>query len=145
MTSYVVPTALATVDDLAGWTATTVPANATALLRSATSLVLDATKLADYCTDPDTGLATDPNIAAAMNQATCIQAAAWDALGINPLTGGIDTGGVKASKRIGTASFEIAGAAQTAAALAYAAQNLVPEAVRRLRQEGLISMFPRHS
>jgi hypothetical protein len=142
MSGYVVPTALATPDDLTEWTGTA-PANATALLRSATSLVLDATKLAVYCTDDDTGLPTDVNVLAAMRDATCIQAAAWVALKIDPLAGGIDIVGVKTAKHIGSAGFTVAGAEQAAAQKAAAASSLVPEAVRRLRQQGLISTFPR--
>ncbi|QDZ15783.1 hypothetical protein [Humibacter ginsenosidimutans] len=145
MTSYVVPDMLATSDDLAEWTKQAAPANADLVLRDCTTLVLDATRTACYETDPATGLAIDPNIAQALNDATCIQAAAWGKLGIDPLAGGIDTGGVKASKSIGSASFAIAGAAQTAAAKAFATDNLVPAAVRRLRQQNLITTFTRHT
>jgi hypothetical protein len=142
MAGFVVPATLATPADLAAWTGVAAPTTAVATLRSCTTLVLDATKLARYDTDAATGVATGPLILAAMRDATCIQAAAWIALGINPLTGGIDVGGVKKSKKIGTASFEIAGAEQTAAAKAHAVHNLVPEAEAKLRQQNLISRWP---
>lgn len=145
MVSYVVPDALATSEDLAAWMKTAAPANADALLRECTSLVLDATRTACYDTDPTTGIATDPIIVGALRDATCIQAAAWAKLGIDPDAGGIDMGGVRASKSIGTGSFAIAGAAQTAAAKAFAASHLVPGAVRKLRQQNLLTMFTRHS
>jgi hypothetical protein len=142
MAGFIVPTTLATPSDLAAWTTTAAPANALPVLRSCTTMVLAATKLAVYDTDAVTGLATDAHVLAAMRDATCIQAAAWGALGIDPLTGGIDAGGVKKSKKIGSASFEIAGAETTAAGKAYAAHNLVPEAEAKLRQQNLISKMP---
>lgn len=145
MTSYVVPDTLATSTDLQQFTGQTPPANADMILASCSGLVLDATRTACYDTDPTTGLPIDPIIGNTLRDATCIQAAAWIKLGIDPLAGGIDMGGVKTSKSIGGASFAIAGAAQTAAAKAYAAANLVPAAVRKLRQQNLLTMFTRHT
>ena len=140
--SFVIPTMLASTADLATWTGVAAPATAAATLRSCTTLVLDATEAAYYDVDKATGLAADAQILAAMRDATCIQAAAWIALGINPLTGGIDSGGVKKSKKIGSASFEIAGAENTAASKAYAVNHLVPEAYRKLQQNNLIGDGP---
>lgn len=141
MAGFVVPTTLASSDDLAAWTSTAAPANAAALLRSCTTLVLDATKLAYYDVD-GTGLPSDPIILKAMNDATCIQAAAWAKLGIDPLAGGIDLGGVKKSTKLLSGSIELAGAEKVAAAKAYAVGHLVPEAERRLQQQNLLSRFP---
>ncbi len=142
MADYVVPDNLATPADLAAWTGTAVPSNAVPLMRSCSAMVLAATKLAIYATDTSTGLPSDLTILKCMNDATCIQAAAWIALGIDPLAGGVDLGGVKKSKKIGSASFEIAGAEQTAAARANAVKELVPDAIKKLRQQNLISYWP---
>ncbi|MCU1408467.1 MAG: hypothetical protein JWM23_547 [Microbacteriaceae bacterium] len=139
---FVVPVTLASPTDLATWTGGTAPANAVALLRSCTTLVLDATEGAYYPVDEVTGLATDTQTLNAMRDATCIQAAAWAELKINPLTGGIDVGGVKKSKKIGSASFDMAGAEQTAAARAYAVTHLVPEALMKLQQNNLLGVGP---
>jgi hypothetical protein len=140
--SFVIPTMLATPGDLATWTQTAAPATAAATIRSCTTMVLDATEGAYYDVDKTTGLATDAQILKAMMEATCIQSAAWIALGINPLTGGIDLGGVKKSKKIGSASFEIAGAEATAAAKAFAVTHLVPEAMMKLQQNNLLGDGP---
>lgn len=145
MADYVVPTTLATSADLAAWTGQAAPANADALLRACTRLVLEQTRTASYDSDPTTGLPTDPNITAALKDATCIQAAGWIVLNIDPLAGGINTGGVKKSTKLLSGSIELAGAEQTAAAKVYAVANLVPDAVRRLRQQNLLSMFTSHS
>jgi len=139
---HVIPTALATPQDLATWTENTAPANATALLRSATTLVLDATETAYYAVDTATGLATDPIIITALKEATCIQAATWAAIGYNPLTGGIITATVKGSKKIGSASVTVIGAEAAAASQAGASAALVPEAIRRLRLANLLGDGP---
>lgn len=140
--SFTVPDTLASPEDLAAWTGTDAPTNATALLRSSTTLVLEATENDYYDTDPTTGLATDAIILKAMKDATCIQAAAWAVLGINPLAGGIDTGGVKKSTKLLSGSIEVAGADAAAAAKAYAAKHLVPDAVAKLHQHNLASSEP---
>jgi hypothetical protein len=142
MPDWVVPDALADSDDLAAWIGAAAPANADALLRKATSMVLKATKLAIYATDTTTGLASDPVILQCMNDATCIQAAALNALNIDPLAGGIQQGGFKSTKKIGTATISIAGAEQTAAAIASAATQLVPDALEKLRSQNLLSTWP---
>lgn len=142
MPDWVVPAALASPDNLAAWTGGAAPANAVPLLRKASAMVLAATKLAIYATDRTTGLASDPTILQCMNDATCIQAAALSALKIDPLAGGVQQGGVKSSKKLLSATFTMAGAEQTAAALAAAATDLVPDAVDKLRQQNLISYWP---
>jgi len=136
--NIVVPDMLAQSADLAAWTGTAAPANANALLRSATSLVLAASGASYYATDPTTGLATDASTAKALADATCIQAAAWDALGINPLLGGVQVAAVASQKSIGTARLMYADAAQAAQAHADALTTLVPDAVRKLQQNNLM-------
>lgn len=135
--NFVVPDALAAPADLAAWTGATEPLNAVPLLRSATTLVLAATKGAYYAVDPLTGLATDPAVAKVLTDATCIQAAAWAALGIDPLTGGVAVSTVLASKSIGSARLAYADAAAAAAAKTAAVTELVPEAVAKLSQNNL--------
>ena len=140
MPSFIVPTALATAADLNEWMAgSPLTGNATVLLRSATTLVLNATSGARYDVDLLTGLATDPLTLQAMNDATCIQAAAWDAIKYNPLTGGVITSGVKTSKSIGTAHITYADGAMAAQSRADAIASLVPDAARVLRLRGLIT------
>lgn len=136
------PSTLATTGELATWMSTSTPSTAGATLRSCTTLVFDAVKGVAYDVDEDTMLATDAEVGAALKEATLIQAAAWITLGIDPFSGGIDTGGVKKSKKIGSGSFEMAGADNAAAAKAYAAGHLVPEAEGRLRRANLLSYFP---
>jgi hypothetical protein len=142
MFDWVVPDTLASPEDLAAWTSAAASSNAVPLLRKASAMVLSATKLAIYATDSDTGLASDPVILKCMNDATCIQAAALAALKIDPLAGGVQQGGVKSSKKILSASFTMAGAEQTAAALANAASSLVPDALDKLRSQNLLSRWP---
>lgn len=139
---FVVPTMLAQPSDLAAWTQTIPPDNATILLRSATSLVMDATVQAYYAVDPLTGLATDAQIKTAMQNATCIQAAAWAAIGYDPLTGGVITPSVASSKKIGTASIVYADGQAAADARTDALTGLVPEAERILRINNLLIPSP---
>lgn len=136
--NFVVPEFLAQIGDLAEWTGADAPVNAKPLLRAATSLVLSASSTSYYDADPVTGLATDPAVAKVLNDATCIQAAAWAALGINPLTGGVQVAGVATSKSIGTAHITYADGAAAATAKARALTELVPEAVRKLVENNLM-------
>jgi hypothetical protein len=135
---FVVPAMLAGPDDLASWTGQAAPENATPLLRSATLLVQEATAQAYYATDPVTGLATDAQTKQALNDATCIQAAAWAALGIDPLRGGVAEAGVESSTKIGTAAVAYADAEIAAQAEYAALTGLVPEAMRKLMANNLI-------
>lgn len=139
---FIVPPTLAAPSDLAAWTALTAPANAMVLLRSASTLVLEATEGAYYANDPLTGLATNALQKQALNDATCIQAAAWAVIGYNPLAGGTITAVVKRSKKIGSASFDVAGAELAAQSQAAAGRTLVPEAMRKLQQNNLLSWGP---
>ena len=137
--SFVVPTMLAQPTDLANWTGTAAPANATNLLRSATSLVLEATASAYYPVDPATGLSTDAPTAAVLRDATCIQAAAWVALGIDPATGGVSTATVVQEKSLGSARLVYANAAEAEQARSATLRNLVPEAMRKLALNNLLT------
>jgi hypothetical protein len=141
MTTYPVPDTLASPEDYRSrfGAPDTSDDVLTATLEACTDLVYRATMTAVYRTDPTTGLASDPVIAAALSDATCIQAAAWITLSISPYAGGITQAKAVSSKKIGSAAFEYAGAAATAAATADAATTLVPAAVRRLQRQGLIS------
>jgi hypothetical protein len=136
--NFVVPDMLAQPADLAGWTGTAAPANATQLLRAATSLVLEATESAYYDADPTTGLATDTATYNALRDATCIQAAAWAAMGIDPNLGGVQAAGVVAQKRIGSASIVYANPADAEQARSESLRNLVPEAARKLQLNNLL-------
>ncbi len=140
--TFVIPPTLAAPTDLAEWTNTAAPTNAIVLLRSATMLVLRATEGAYYLIDSTTGLPTDQMLIDAMRDATCIQAAAWAAIGYNPLAGGVITATVASSKKIGTASIVNEGAIAAAASQAAAGQTLVPEAINRLQQANLLGSAP---
>lgn len=137
--SFVVPDMLAQPSDLANWTGAAAPANATQLLRSATGLVLEATGSAYYDADPTTGLATDTITYNALRDATCIQAAAWAAMGIDPSLGGVPAVGVVAQKRIGSASIVYANPNDAEQARSESLRNLVPEAARKLQLNNLLS------
>jgi hypothetical protein len=140
--NFVTPDMLAQPSDLATYTGLPAPANATNLLRSATALVLRETRMAYYPVDPLTGLATDAQISAALFTATCIQAAAWAAIGYDPLTGGVLTPTVTLSSKIGTAAETFADAAAAAKARADAITGLVPEAERVLEYQNLLIPNP---
>lgn len=142
----------ATPADLTAWTGAAAPTNAVQLLRSASLLVQEATNNAYYDTPPAVGqssgsynyyrpdaLPSDPTVAGVLRDATCIQAAAWAALGIDPTLAGVVKSSVASQKHIGTASITYADAATSAAAKTLAATQLVPEAMRLLRQAHLIS------
>lgn len=139
---FVIPPTLAQPSDLAAWTQTAAPDNAVVLLRSASAVVLEATVGAYYDVDPLTGLATDSQMKTAMQNATCAQAAAWAALGYDPLTGGVVTPTVASSKKIGSASIVYADGADAAAARTQALNGLVPEAARILRANNLLVTGP---
>lgn len=136
--SFVVPDFLAQPADLATWMDATAPANATSLLRAATSLVLAASGSSYYDADPTTGLATDPTVAGVLRDATCIQATAWSKLGIDPDLGGVVVASVASQKGIGTARLAYADAAAAADAKAKSLTELVPAAVRKLQENNLM-------
>lgn len=132
-------------DDLAAWTGSAAPANATPLLRSASLLVRDATASAFYAADT-TGLPTDPATLQAFKDATCAQAAFWAANGIDPAAGALPTAGVLRGKKLGSASLDYDTAAAASQAVLQARMDsveaLVPEAVRILRGAGVNTYGP---
>lgn len=143
--SFVVPMTLASASDYQTWTGVAGPANIDHILRSCTSLVLDATQGAIYDVDPATGLATETAVKEALRDATCIQAQAWVTLKIDPATGGVMQSGKTArSKKIGTANIEYSDSEvrAVAEARAHAYKCLVPEAERFLQQRNLLGGEP---
>lgn len=139
---FSVPTMLATQGQLSAWIQDVAPLNAQVLLREASSLVLDATLMAYYDADPTTGLPTDQQIIQAMQDATCIQAATWNAIGYNPLLGGVIIPNVASATKIDTASVTYADAALAAQSQADAVNALCPAAIRRLQLNNLIVPTP---
>jgi hypothetical protein len=129
----------ATSSDLANWTQQAAPANAATLLRSASLLVRDATKVCYYAVDSN-NLPTDATILQAFKDATCCQAAFWAANGIDP-TAPLAQPGVLNQKAIGSArlGYDTAGAGSLAAwqAKVQAAAELCDEAVRILQDANL--------
>lgn len=139
---FVIPAALCTSQDVAGYTGTAAPANITALIRSATRMILRETRQAYYVVDPATGLAVDTYIGQALHDATVVQVAAWIALGVNPLLGGVITTGTAQSKRFGAGSVNYADAKIAADAKQRAIDHLVPEAERILEMANLLIPNP---
>lgn len=140
--NFVLPDMLAQSTDLATYTGAAAPANADALLRSATTLVLRETRMAYYDVDPATGLATDTQIGGALKTATVIQAAAWAAIGYDPLTGGVQTPDVESSTKMLSSTITYADAGLAAQARAEAITGLVPEAERVLELNNLLLPNP---
>ncbi|MER7070965.1 hypothetical protein [Terrabacter sp. NPDC000476] len=128
----------ASTDDLADWTGAVAPDNATALLRTASGLVADATITAWYAADT-LGMPTSSPVAEAFKDATCAHAAAMAAAKVDPAAGSAVGVGAAVRKKVGTAEIEYAGAADAAAAKARLLDTLCPEAVRILRAAGLTS------
>jgi len=139
---FVTPVALCTGADVAAYTGIAAPVNVTALIRSATRLVLRETRQAYYNVDPLTGLATDTQTQGAMRDATVIQVVAWAAIGYDPLTGGVITPKVKSSSKLGSAAFTFADATLSAEARADALKHLVPEAEQLLELQNLLIPNP---
>lgn len=143
--SFVVPATLATTSDYETWTGAAGPSNIAQILRSCTSLVLDASQGAIYDVDPLTGLATDTAVKDALRDATCIQAQAWVTLKINPATGGVAQSSKTATaKKLGSATIDYGSAEPQAVSEArvHAYTHLVPEAARFLQQRNLLGGEP---
>lgn len=140
--SFNYPEFLADSTDYTTFTGGTAPANVDTLLRSATALVLDATAMAYYAVDQNTGEAIDTQIANALTRATVIQAAAWSAMGYDPLTGGVVGTTVVQSTKAGNTSDTFADAQYAAQARAQAVQDLVPDARRVLEYNNLLKPAP---
>lgn len=130
----------ATTADLTVWTGAALPTNATILLRSASRLVRDQTSMAFYPVDTN-GVPTDAAMKQAFNDATCAQAAFWDANKIDPVTGGITTAAPVRARRIGTAGLDydtsVVSSVTAYAAKAFAARTLCQESAQILQQAGL--------
>jgi hypothetical protein len=126
----------ATVTNLQNWLppATTVPDDASQLLRSATLLVARAINESPYATSTVT---TD-----ARRDATCAQVQAWLDSGIRPGAGGLQSSPVVKSKGVGTARKEFDTSLEASVTAfqkrSEVAEKLCPEAEAILRAAGLL-------
>jgi hypothetical protein len=127
----------ATEADLAEWLGADVPANAGALLRSASGLVRSETRTAVYATDGD-GYPTDTALRTAFREAVCAQAKFWADHRIDPSLGAAGVQPLAASKSIGGASIQYSTYVSTAEARANAAGVLGPDAWYILADAGLL-------
>lgn len=122
------------------WNLSPVPSNAGGLIRSASLLVLAATRSAVYRTDAD-GYPLDDDVRTAFREATCSQVTTWNALGIDPAAGSAGaataTGRVTASKQLGPASVSYVGVEGAVAARTRYATELTQEAAGILAAAGL--------
>ncbi len=126
----------ASADDLAAWLEAPVPDNVDQLLRSATLLVAGQHGIDE---NPYVVTANQPR-----KDATCAQAAAWIASGIDPASRGLsDTAPVK-SKRIGSASIDrdtsLSASVTAFEKRAAIAEQLCPEARQILYVNELLSV-----
>lgn len=129
----------ATPTDLSGWTGVDAPANAVVLLRKASSLVREATAGARYGTDAE-GYPVDIGVRAAMRDATCEHAATLAAHGIDPQAGMSQLPQQVQSKSADGRSVTYAADDRRGAVADLAAgQYLTDEAVRILREQGLVT------
>lgn len=128
----------ATADDLAAWTGSTAPSNATQLLRSASLLVAQFVANDWYAVDDD-GYPTDTALRQALRDATTEQAASWAALGINPAAGAAGATRQAIRTRIGTAQVDYGSSAEgrNSDDQAAAATQLSPGAFQILRLAGV--------
>lgn len=128
----------ATEADLSAWMSpAALPANAGALLRTASGLVRAETKRAVYATDT-AGYPTNTAIRAAFRDATTAQAAFWAVSKIDPTLGAAGVTPLPVSKSIGGASISYSLYASTAEARANAAGALAPDAFFILEDAGLL-------
>ena len=125
----------ATEAELAEWMGAAAPANAGALLRSASSLIRAETRSARYVTDPD-GYPTDTALRAAFREAVCAQAKFWADHKVDPALGRAGVGPATVSKSIGGASITYEQGAT--AAKADAVTGLAPDAYYILADAGLL-------
>lgn len=128
---------------LAAWLSPTpLPDNATKILRSASMTITEATETAFYATD-STGVPTDAKTKQAFQDATCAQAAALIAYGIDPDAGGILEGGaIETSVALLSARVTYADNQAAVDGQQQLLNGLVPEAQRILRQAGLVLGVP---
>ena len=125
----------ATEAELADWSGVAVPANAGALLRSASSLIRAETRSARYVTDTD-GYPTDTALRTAFREAVCAQAKFWADHKVDPSLGAAGVAPAAVSKSIGAASITYEQGAT--AAKAEAVNGLAPDAYYLLADAGLI-------
>jgi hypothetical protein len=128
----------ATPDDMETWTGQPAPDNAVRLLRSASLMVRGATRTALYAAQPS-GLPVDDEKRDALRDATCSQAAAWSAAGIDPTAPVAARARVAASKSLGSGAITYADAASVVAAQDALREHLTDEAAAILADAGLIS------
>ncbi|AXK88612.1 hypothetical protein SAMN05421776_12320 [Nocardia farcinica] len=129
-------------EDLADGWLTDLPDNTTAtqLIRYASQLVREATRLDLYDTYPS-GLPVDLDIAEAMREATCAQAAMWHLAGINPAAGTVGRELAVASQTADGGSVAY-GDTITGAEVERSLSTLSGMALRILRNAGLASTRP---
>jgi hypothetical protein len=126
----------ATPGDMATWTGQPAPDNAVQLLRSASVMVRGATRTALYAVQPS-GLPADDEKRDALRDATCAQAAAWSAAGIDPTAPVAQRGRVATSKSLGSGAVTYADAASVVAAQDALRERLTDEAAAILADAGL--------
>lgn len=132
----------ATSAELLTWTGEqAAPANVDQLLRSASILVRRATRTAVYATTAD-GLPTDATLVAALRDATCAQAHAWAAAGIDPTAPAPASARVATSKSIGSGSVTYADAQAVSVAQDRLRAGLSDEAAAILADAGLTGGAP---
>jgi hypothetical protein len=125
----------ATEAELADWLGTAAPANAGALLRSASSLIRAETRSARYVTDTD-GYPTDTALRTAFREAVCAQAKFWADHKVDPSLGPAGVAPAAVSKSIGGASITYESGATSAKAEQVA--GLAPDAYYILADAGLL-------
>ncbi|WP_313816351.1 hypothetical protein [Citricoccus sp.] len=132
----------ATEADLTEWTGAEAPANAVVLLRSASTLVEQATRNAVYGTFTD-GMPSQSRVIDAFRDATCAQASFWAANGLDPAAGSLSEQStrVASSKSIkgASVSYDAGDTAATKAARVAALSTLCEEAFGILDHAGLIT------
>lgn len=129
--------------DLANWTQAANPPNAAALLRSASILVRQVTRVCWYAADSVTNLPTDPTTLQSFKDATCAQCAFWIANNIDP-EAILAPGQAISTKKIGTAQISYnnvgAGSASAYQMRVDAATTLCEEAFNILSQEANLQL-----
>ena len=134
----------ASLDDLVGWSSAEIPdgIDVCARLRSASILVRRETRAARYDTD-SAGKPSDPDVSQAFTDATCAQAAAWIAAGIDPTSSGAVHDQQVASKSMGGRSISLTTAPAEVLAKRFAlATQLCDEARDILANAGLLEGQP---
>jgi hypothetical protein len=126
----------ATTGDLAGYLGAAPPAGARRLLVQATRRVDELLIAAVYRVDQD-GMPTDPDVAAALRNATCAQAAWFEETGDEQGSGIAER---YSSVRIG--NVQLAGPGEGSSSSSSSDGRFAPDAVRILRLAGLLNGHP---